>query len=397
MKKYLLILFLFLSVNSFAQNRSNTDIIGTPIIMGYLEIAQHDFPEKMRWVDASNACKNLGDGWRLPDQNELDFIFKNANKIENLSDNYYWSSFVYDYTISEDVWRQRIGDGQTYSARPDEQNNKHRVRAVRTDPKATAESVIQTLGNTIKFGFFEIAQSDFKYPMNWTNAVESCLRQGEGWRLPTKEDLNTIFYTIPRRFKWFPLNSFTYNYYWGTGEGGERDEIENNTSFKSMTASFKWRPANFTGGQYKTIGNSGQYNFEDSYSQNEHYVRPVRNITTGTHFNFTNKEALKIIGNPILFEKLEISQFEFSEKMDKYDATKAIKFLGKGWRLPTIEELKTFYKDRDKFCDFGNDIYLSSDELYADKTYQLGLDFSNGKNGALSGKKYFIRAVRTIK
>ena len=392
MKKILIILFLFVTTNSFAQNNTNKDLIGTPIKIGYLDIAQFDFPEKMRWFDASNACNNLGEGWRLPDQNELDLIYKNASKIANLTDNYYWSSFVYDRTISLDVWRQRLGDGQIYSARPDAPNNKHSVRAVRTDPKATAESIIQTFGSTIKFGFFEISQNDFKNPMNWTNAVEACLRLGEGWRLPTKEDLNIIFYMIPERFEWFPLNSFSYNYYWGAGDGIE--EIKNNTSLKSMSESFKWRPANYTSGQYKTIRGSAQYNFEYSNTGNEHFVRPVRNITSGTPFNFinkeaSNKEASKIIGKTIVDGKLEIAQFEFSEEMNHYEAERAVKILGKGWRLPSYNELKRFYNDRDKFCDFGNEIYLTEGN-------DVGFNFENGKFGTVI-KKHLVRAVRNIK
>ena len=84
MKKLLLILIFFITINSIAQNKPSRDLIGTPFKIGYLEIAQYDFPEKMRWFDASNACINLGEGWRLPDQNELDLIYKNASKIENL-------------------------------------------------------------------------------------------------------------------------------------------------------------------------------------------------------------------------------------------------------------------------------------------------------------------------
>ena len=392
MKKLLLILIFFITINSIAQNKPSRDLIGTPFKIGYLEIAQYDFPEKMRWFDASNACINLGEGWRLPDQNELDLIYNYASKIENLTDNYYWSSFVYNSTISEDVWRQRIGDGQTYSARPDGPNNKHSVRAVRTDPKATAESIIQTFSSTIKFGFLEIAQSDFKDPMDLREAEYACFSLGNGWRLPTKEDLNTIFIRIPYRFKWFPLNGFIYNYYWGKGSG--IDIINENISLKSKLAPFKWRPANYTSGQYKTIGGSAQYNFEDSYTSDKHIVRPVRTITSGTPFNFvnkevSNKEASKVIGKPIVDGKLEISQFEFSEEMDQYDAERAVKILGKGWRLPSYEELKHFYNDRDKFDDFGNEIYLTQGN-------DVGFNFENGKFGTVI-KPHLVRAVRTIK
>jgi hypothetical protein len=38
-----------------------------------------------------------------------------------------------------------------------------------------------------------IAENDFEFEMNWNDAQNSCIKLGEGWRLPTKNELNEIF------------------------------------------------------------------------------------------------------------------------------------------------------------------------------------------------------------
>ena len=43
-----------------------TEIIGSPIKIENLEIAQNDFPSDMIWSDALKSCEALGDSWRLP-------------------------------------------------------------------------------------------------------------------------------------------------------------------------------------------------------------------------------------------------------------------------------------------------------------------------------------------
>ena len=59
----------------------NNKIIGIPIKIGSLEIAQSDFPNEMNWQSAKNACSNLGKGWRLPNNDELNLLFQNKDNI----------------------------------------------------------------------------------------------------------------------------------------------------------------------------------------------------------------------------------------------------------------------------------------------------------------------------
>ena len=85
-------------------NSYSASIIGKPIRIGRLEIAQHDFPEYKNWVDSKKACADLGNGWRLPTKDELNLMYKNKDKIGGFanyhSNNYYWSSTEYDYNYA---------------------------------------------------------------------------------------------------------------------------------------------------------------------------------------------------------------------------------------------------------------------------------------------------------
>ena len=79
------------------------NIIGKPFIVDGLNFAQYDFPNKMNWEDAKKACTELGDGWRLPTQDERE-TFDRFRKyhdskegtgrldVVNLEAYVYWSS-----------------------------------------------------------------------------------------------------------------------------------------------------------------------------------------------------------------------------------------------------------------------------------------------------------------
>ena len=107
---------------------SNTDyenIIGTPIKIENLEVAQYNFPEFMNWKDAKAACAKLGKGWRLPTKDELNLLYINKDKIGGFANDYYWSSAGYN---NGDAWLQDFNNGgQFYSNK----YSRYYVRAVR--------------------------------------------------------------------------------------------------------------------------------------------------------------------------------------------------------------------------------------------------------------------------
>ena len=93
MKKILLLPLLLVTYFCLAQDAK--EIIGKPITIGNLLVAQNDFPNQMKWVDAVNECTTLGKGWRLPTKDELNELYKNKDKIGGFATSTlssYWSS-----------------------------------------------------------------------------------------------------------------------------------------------------------------------------------------------------------------------------------------------------------------------------------------------------------------
>ena len=72
----------------------SSKIIGTPVRVGKLEVAEFDFPKEMTITEAENACAKLlgGGGWRLPTLDELNLMYQYKDEIGGFKDWYYWSS-----------------------------------------------------------------------------------------------------------------------------------------------------------------------------------------------------------------------------------------------------------------------------------------------------------------
>ena len=56
-----------------------------------LEVMKEDLG-KMKWDEAKKACENLGDGWRLPTEDELNVLYENKVEIGGFASDTYWSS-----------------------------------------------------------------------------------------------------------------------------------------------------------------------------------------------------------------------------------------------------------------------------------------------------------------
>jgi hypothetical protein len=74
-----------------------------------LEVAEHDFPNKMNWDDAMKSCEKLGDGWRLPSRNELKqmYIQLHQKDLGNFKKDSYISSTL---TSSDNACFYYFGD-----------------------------------------------------------------------------------------------------------------------------------------------------------------------------------------------------------------------------------------------------------------------------------------------
>ena len=111
MKKFLFLPLLLITCLSFAQNAK--EIIGEPIKIGNLLVAEYDFPNEMNWAEAKKSCSTLGKGWRLPTKAELNILYKNRRKMGNVSDwEGYWTSTLVPKQLWDPKWTaEEIGEG----------------------------------------------------------------------------------------------------------------------------------------------------------------------------------------------------------------------------------------------------------------------------------------------
>lgn len=108
-----------------APNSYSSSIIGKPIRIGSIEVAQNSFPRTMNWNDAVKACTDLGSGWRLPTKYELNLMYVNKDKIGGFANYGYWSS---SEGSNYNAWCQYFYSGLQFSGYKD---NVDGVRAVR--------------------------------------------------------------------------------------------------------------------------------------------------------------------------------------------------------------------------------------------------------------------------
>jgi len=110
------------------KNNEISPVIGNPIKLGNLLIAEHDFKMKMNWDVAKIACSALGNGWHLPNKDELNELYKHKYEIGGFTDDHYWSSSEYynSSTIAHS-WYFPTGESNGWK-----NINNWRVRAVRS-------------------------------------------------------------------------------------------------------------------------------------------------------------------------------------------------------------------------------------------------------------------------
>ena len=99
-------------------------------------------------------------------------------------------------------------------------SNKSKPTTVTTDTASTATTTtppVNTPENPIigtpkKLGTLEIAGNDFPNMMIWDEAVRACDSLGTGWRIPTKEELISIYQEKDS------IGGFTNDLYWNAAE-----------------------------------------------------------------------------------------------------------------------------------------------------------------------------------
>lgn len=115
------------------KNGDIVDFIGRPIKVGNIEVAQKDYPQLLNWEDAKKVCVSIGNGWRLPDINELYILYNNKDKIGNFVQNGYWSSSETNWTGGAFYVNFGNGDESGNRQGEGEKINPTYVRIVRTN------------------------------------------------------------------------------------------------------------------------------------------------------------------------------------------------------------------------------------------------------------------------
>jgi hypothetical protein len=79
------------------------------------------------------------------------------------------------------------------------------------------ELINKIIGNPTKIENLEVVQFDFPDKMNWTDAKAASEELGNGWRLPSKEELNVLYENKDE------IGNFLGAYYWSLTEANNSD------------------------------------------------------------------------------------------------------------------------------------------------------------------------------
>ena len=83
-----------------------------------------------------------------------------------------------------------------------------------SESTASNESTVNVNGrevSTVKVGNLEVMTEDLGH-MSWDDAKKACADLGDGWRLPTKDELNVLYENKDE------IGGFAGSYYWSSTE-----------------------------------------------------------------------------------------------------------------------------------------------------------------------------------
>ena len=101
-----------------------------------------------------------------------------------------------------------------------------------------------------------------------------------------------------------------------------------------------------------------------------------------------------IIGNTTKIGNIEIAQYDFTQEMNLYQAEKACKSLGIGWRLPTLSESKIIFQNKSRISNLKDDIYWCARDEYGDPWRFSAVNGIKMLSIGNENGKYFVRAVK---
>ena len=395
-----LLLLPLLLVTYFCLSQDAKAIIGKPITIGNLLVAQHDFPKEMNWDDAKKACSKLGAGWRLPSKDEWKLIYKNKSKIGGITHEYYWSS---SEGVYEDAWVQNAFDGSEFDGNG---GYPYSVRAVKSDPYSILTKILSysnqnTFSGVSQVGYargesyFDFSKLSRQFPnvlVTYTALNRKATEGGvlKNFRFSNSGKLNTnILYANWQNFEKDHAGS-------GIFELSVFDENEPNKVYIGISGN-SWSyyiNVQLTEQQFQEITNLLSIS-EKPKKTSLHNLSPMEDDHREISETPEPISPVSIIGKPIKIGNLLVAQYDFPKIMSWNDAIAACAKLGKGWRLPTKDELNSLYLSKDKIGGFAYGFYWSSTEVDANDAWLQG--FNDGSQA--SGFKFlanYVRAIRTF-
>ena len=329
---------------SFSKTNAQSSIIGNPIKIGNIEVAQFDF-RKIPWIDANNSCMSLGDGWRLPTIDELKILYQNRESIGNFKWDSYWSSTKGNIVIA---WRLNFGDGMAYDR--DNTDNTAFVRAVRN-------SIINT--TQLNEQKTETYQNGDKY----VGEMKNRMRNGYGEYYYANGDVY--------RGNFLNNNKHSYGeYYYANGDVYRGNWLNNNKHGESEY---------FFSNTKKTERLVFENNVQKSAIVAENKQANSQSSGTATNQTTSNpKQTVNVSNSSIDFVRVgkidimtkDLGEFNYSQ------AKNAIQALGEGWRLPNESELLIMFNNQDKIGQLRKKPMLRNQNQIFWGAY-LGGSFSN--------------------
>lgn len=193
--------------------------LGTLYKIGSLEYSFYSIKKSVNLDELRGIIRNEFPEWRLPTIDELRSIYKELNQMTNrpkIRNRYsgqqtdvFWSSTRNNnngqfYTLD-------LISNYEYQYNQDELFEACIVREKKESylDKKEINKVISNL---------EIAKNDFSLQMNWKDANNACAELGNGWRLPTKVELNLLYQNR------YIIGGFSGdNNYWSSTENGSNN------------------------------------------------------------------------------------------------------------------------------------------------------------------------------
>ena len=129
----------------------------------------------------------------------------------------------------------------------------------------------------------------------------------------------------------------------------------------------------------------------------------MKNIPT--YEEFVNEGGLytpaNVIGTPIKIGNIEVSERDLTElngaDLKLVNANRLAKQMGKGWRVPTRDELTEMYKNITLLPNLRMNAFYMSSETFGKNAVWVQ-NFSTGKQEYFTGvgQAYSVRLVKTI-